>query len=88
MLYYEQKKYEQVLFDLSELKNFDALDTRIQSNIDLIDLEESFRESYSEIIERFFQLFDSVYNYYREFKNFIANVHEGYFIDYSLEAIL
>jgi hypothetical protein len=34
-------------------------------------LEENFRESYMEIIERFFQLFDSIYNYYREIKTFV-----------------
>lgn len=33
-------------------------------------------------------MFDSIYNYYKEFKTFIANVHEGYFIDFNLEAIL
>ncbi len=88
MLYYEQKKYEQILFDLSYLKNPDFYDTKIQNNIDLIDLEENFRESYLEIIERFFQLFDSIYSYYREMKSFIQNLHEGFFIDYSLETIL
>ena len=54
MLYFEQKKYEQILFDLSYMKNPDSFDNKIQNNIDLIDLEESFRESYMEIIERFF----------------------------------
>mmetsp|Transcript_36878 Transcript_36878/g.35603 ORF Transcript_36878/g.35603 Transcript_36878/m.35603 type:complete len:318 (+) Transcript_36878:35-988(+) len=88
MLYYEQKKYEQILFDLSYIKNPDHYDNKIQGNIDLIDLEESFRESYMEIIERFFQLFDSIYSYYREMKSFIQNMHEGYFIDYNLEGIL
>jgi WASH complex subunit strumpellin len=60
----------------------------VQANIDLIELEENFRESYMEVIERFFQLFDSIYNYYKDQQNFIANLHEGYFIDYSLETIL
>lgn len=41
-----------------------------------------------EIIERFFQLFESVYNYYKDFKTFMANVHEGYFIDYNFETLL
>lgn len=41
-----------------------------------------------EIIERFFLVFDSIYNYYKEFKTFISNVHEGYFIDWNLETIL
>ncbi len=64
------------------------LDERLQNNIDLIELDENFRESYLEIIERFYQLFDSIYTYYRDFKVFIDNVHEGYFIDYTLENIL
>jgi len=70
------------------MKNPDVYDSRIQNNIDLIDLEESFRESYMEIIERFFQLFDSIYAYYREMKTFINNMHEGFYIDYNLETIL
>ena len=88
MLYYEQKKYEQIMFDLNDYKNIDGIEAKIQNNIDLIDLEENFRESYMEIIERFFQLFDSIFNYYQDFKTFIANVNDGYFIDYSLEIIL
>ena len=54
MLYYEQKKYEEILFDLSYLKNIDAIDSKIQNNIDKIELDENFKESYIEIIERFF----------------------------------
>ena len=61
---------------------------RIQSSVQTIELDENFKESYMEIIERFFQLFESIYNYYKDFKTFVANVQEGYFIDYSLEAIL
>jgi len=51
-------------------------------------LDEGFRESYMEIIERFFNLFESIYNYYKDFKTFIANVNEGYFIDYNFETLL
>lgn len=53
-----------------------------------IELDEGFREQYMEIIERFFNLFESIYNYYKDFKTFIANVNEGYFIDYNFEALL
>jgi WASH complex subunit strumpellin len=40
-----------------------------------------------EIIERFFQLFESIYNYYKDLKNFLTNVEEGYFIDYNFETL-
>lgn len=53
------------------MKTPDAFDSKVQNNVDLIDLEENFRDSYIEIIERFYQLFDSVYGYYREVKNFL-----------------
>ena len=53
-----------------------------------IELDEGFRESYMEIIERFFNLFESIYNYYKDFKTFCANVNEGYFIDYNFETLL
>jgi len=56
--------------------------------VQTIELDEGFRESYMEIIDRFFQLFESIYNYYKDFKTFIANVHEGYFIDYSFETLM
>jgi WASH complex subunit strumpellin len=53
-----------------------------------IELDEGFREQYMEIIERFFNLFESIYNYYRDFKTFQANLNEGFFIDYNLETLL
>ena len=68
MLYYEQKKYEQILFDYKYLQDPDPIEEKIQNNIDLIELDEEFRESYQEIIDRFFMLFESVYAYYRDFK--------------------
>jgi WASH complex subunit strumpellin len=33
-------------------------------------------------------LFESIFNYYKDFKTFMANVHEGYFIDYNFEQLL
>lgn len=84
----EYKRYENILFAFDYLTNQEACDSKIQSSISTIELDEGFRESYMEIIERFFQLFESIHNYYKDFKNFIANVHEGSFIDYSFETLL
>ena len=33
-------------------------------------------------------LFESIYNYYKDFKTFVASVYEGQFIDYTFEALL
>ena len=53
----EYKRYENILFAFDYLTNQDSYDAKIQSNISTIELDEGFRESYMEIIERFFQLF-------------------------------
>mmetsp|Transcript_15142 Transcript_15142/g.10628 ORF Transcript_15142/g.10628 Transcript_15142/m.10628 type:complete len:160 (+) Transcript_15142:347-826(+) len=60
----------------------------IQNSVDLIELDEGFRESYLDIIERFFTLFESIYNYYLDVKTFVNNLNEGHFLEYSLEGVL
>jgi len=42
----EFKKNEKILFDFTYLDNSDALDDVIQNNIELIELDENFKESY------------------------------------------
>lgn len=88
MILAELKKYESILFGFDYLKAQDQYDNKIQQNVSTIELDEGFRESYMEIIERFFQLFESIYNYYKDFKTFMSNVHENYFIDYNFETLL
>jgi hypothetical protein len=88
---YEQRKYEQILFDMEYLLDQafqDQCDERIQSNIDLIDIDEQFKESYLDIIERFYTLFESIYYYYQESNEFIQRVRESYYIDFTMENIL
>jgi WASH complex subunit strumpellin len=36
----------------------------LQENVHLLNLDESFKESYQDIIKRFYQLFESIYKYY------------------------
>ena len=50
----ELKKYETILFGFDYLKQQDEYDRRIQSSVQTIELDEAFRESYMELIERFF----------------------------------
>jgi hypothetical protein len=50
----ELKKYETILFGFDYLKNQDVYDQKIQASVSTIELDEGFRESYMEIIERFF----------------------------------
>lgn len=88
---YEQRKYEKILFDMNYLLDPDFMDKcndRIQGSIDLIEIDEQFKESYLDIIERFYALFESIHQYYLEIKEFIERVETGYFMEYNLESII
>jgi len=51
-------------------------------------LDESFKESYMEIIDRFYTLFESIYKYYTTVTTYLADINEGKYIEFTLEAIL
>jgi len=50
----ELRRYESILFAFEYLKAQDAFDQKIQNSVKTIELDEGFRESYMEIIDRFF----------------------------------
>ena len=66
----------------------DKCNDKLQSSIDLIEIDEQFKESYLDIIERFYTLFESIHQYYLEINEFIERVDTGYFMEYNREAII
>lgn len=51
-------------------------------------MDESFKETYLEIIERFYILFESIYNYYISVTTYLADIAEGKYIEFTLDVIL
>jgi WASH complex subunit strumpellin len=85
---YEKSLYKDILFDFTYLERAEEFEDEIQSNVNLIELDESFRETYQDIIERFYLVFNSIYMYYLELLQFIENVNTGFFIQHTLETIV
>jgi len=56
--YSEQQKYLTVLFDLEYIQDPDRFDNMINDSVELTELDERFKESYLEIIKRFYNLFE------------------------------
>jgi WASH complex subunit strumpellin len=63
----------------------DRCDEKIQKDVDLMEIDEQFKESYLDIIEKFYALFESIYLYYQEVNEFIIRVRENYYIDFNME---
>ena len=83
-----RSKYAAVLFDFSYLKNPEDFDEKIDNSPDLVDLDEEFRENHVAVLERFYQLFESIYRFVSDYQQFLEQLMEGDFVQHSLENLL
>ena len=50
-----------MLFDLSYLHKLDLIEKSINDSADLLELDENFKESYLDLIKRFYALFENIF---------------------------
>ena len=86
----EEKLYKDIIYDFSIFNQgkLDAFEEKLRTNQELFDKDEDFRENYIELIERFYSLFDSIYQYITDWKIFISQVKNGKFIQHTIDTIL
>ena len=84
----DQSKYGEVISDFSYFKTSDAFDNRIESNPQLLDRDEEFRENYIEIVTRFYLAFESVHRFAVDLNRYIDDLEEGVYIQQSMESVL
>ncbi|ETW08085.1 hypothetical protein, variant [Aphanomyces invadans] len=84
----EQRKYLDILFDFAYLKNPEEFENRVNSDTDLLDIDDEFIGNHEDILDRFYQLFDSIYKYIQDFLAFCDQLEKGFFIQHNLANIL
>jgi len=82
------KKYTELIFDFSYLKQGGYHENRIENNSVLQDLDEEFKESHLELLKRFYLLFESIYKYVSDLNKFLEDLEGGVFIQLTLEIVL
>lgn len=80
-----KRPYDDIIFDFKYLKNSELYETRIESIPELSDLDGEFRDAHIDILQRFYQLFESVYKYITDFLKYLEDMEEGVFIQQTLE---
>ncbi|RLN71613.1 hypothetical protein BBJ28_00007487 [Nothophytophthora sp. Chile5] len=53
--------YLNILFDFAYLKNPEDFENMVNSNTELLDVDDEFMDNHEDILDRFYQLFDGVY---------------------------
>ena len=86
----EEKIYKEIIYDFTYFKSGirDKFEEKLHSNQSLLDMDEDFRTNNIEIIERFFSLFYSIFQYITDWKSFLEQVNQGRFVQHTLDNII
>ena len=52
------------MWDLNYIQEQDKYDIMLQESTELMNLDEAFKESYIDIVKRFYNMFESIYKYH------------------------
>lgn len=86
--YSEQAKYLNVLFDLEYIQDPDRYDNMINDSVELTELDERFKESYIEIIKRFYDLFEQIFLFYQDVSQYLNDIQEEKYIEFTIDALI
>ncbi|KAJ3441424.1 wash complex subunit [Anaeramoeba flamelloides] len=79
--------YKTLFIDFQFLQNRSYYESQIENNEQLKDIDEEICDSYFEVIERFYNLFESIYKYGIQINSFVKDLNEGIFITQNLESL-
>ncbi|XP_060076742.1 WASH complex subunit 5-like [Ylistrum balloti] len=81
-------KYGELISDFSYYRNSEYFENKIESKVELQDLDQEFNENNIEILTRFYQAFASVHKYVTDLNRFLEDLEEGAYIQQTLESVL
>lgn len=84
----QQRKYLEVLFDFHYLRDPEEFEKKINASAELLELDQEFQENHTEILTRFYSLFESIWKYQSDFNKYIEDVSSGFYIQHSVDNIL
>lgn len=78
-------RFEGVVFDFQYFKKTDLFEHRISNSLELMELDDEFRQNHIDILNRFFQLFDSVFRFVSDFLHYLDGIANGAFVQYTID---
>ena len=83
----DHRKYKDLLFDFEYLRNIEMYDEKISKLPNYEELEDQLFDRYSEIIERFMGLFESINRYTDDIATLITEIKDGFYVE-NIEDLL
>ena len=82
-----KRKHIEILFNYQYLHDPEEHENNLSKNADLLNLDLEVQENHSEILDRCYKLFESIWKYQADFAKYIDDVQNGFYIQHSLDDI-
>ncbi|KAF0307313.1 WASH complex subunit 5 [Amphibalanus amphitrite] len=83
----EGKKFAPVIFDFSYFQTSDAVEAKIEADDNLKKLDTQFKESYCNVISRFYMAYESIFKYAIDLNGYLSDLSEGVYFQHSLDNV-
>ncbi|XP_012267636.2 WASH complex subunit 5 [Athalia rosae] len=83
-----EQRYGQIILDFSYFKAADAYEHKIENDPVLQELDEEMRDTFSDILTRFYLAFESIHKYVTDLNAFTEELEDGIYIQQSIETIM
>ena len=80
--------YSKILYDFEYFGRENEIESFIERDQDLRNLDEECRETHIEIVTRFSRLFESIVRYALDFLHYLQQLSQDYFLQMSVETLL
>ncbi|KPM05546.1 WASH complex subunit strumpellin-like protein [Sarcoptes scabiei] len=84
----DQSNFGDLIMSFDYFKSADSIEKRIENDPKLLAKDEELRETYLELLTKFYVLFESIERYSMELRRFIIDLDDGFFIQQSVETVL
>ncbi|XP_046411198.1 WASH complex subunit 5 isoform X1 [Neodiprion fabricii] len=82
------QRYSQIILDFSYFKAADAYEHKIENDSVSQELDEEMRDTFSDILTRFYLAFESIHKYVTDLNAFTEELEDGIYIQQSIETIM
>ena len=82
------QKYGSIIIDFAYFKSVSAYEQKIENDLVLQETDEELRNSFSDIISRFYLAFESIHKYVTDLNLYVDELGDGIYINQSIDSIM
>ncbi|OTF76996.1 WASH complex subunit strumpellin-like protein [Euroglyphus maynei] len=83
-----QNNINELIMDFNYFKSSDSIERRIENDEKLLIKDEEFRETYIELLSKFYLLFESIHRYAIDLERYLTELDDGIYIQQTIETVL